>query len=462
MGGLGSWAGVCDFLFAHARREVESRIVRAWRDFSRRGTLEFLYALVPVVFGAGCISETPIIVEVSNFTTTPVVVELTQYEDFYGKRPTEFTHDLLRDTQFVAAEPGETIKVAFAGRYEWVVWRQVEPAVEGAEPGVFSLYCDCREVILGQKTWREVTPGEWGARAYRLLARPVGYLAAVWFVLLFFSPRWALSRRWSPFRAAVSRPMLYYRLLAVVALMVLCLFVLVPQPFGIVAHVVRFLILLAAVPIFTVWWLASAGRVLLPRSALESDSWFGRGFPGFQRRVVSARAASFATLLIAAISTWTAFYVANDPLSTRVEPNLAPYESFYALPLAEQRRTIHDYPLDEQIDVYLAGERKCRGSELEGELALKAPEIVPLLAERLAKMEAPFEGMHMLDLLAWLEGSGIYPVADDEEFMRVLDRAAGPPDEMDWYLERTRVTEIHEHGERRRAAASVESRGPVE
>jgi len=253
----------------------------------------------------------------------------------------------------------------------------------------------------------------------------------------------------------------YYRLLAIAALMVLCLFVLVPQQFGI-AYIVRFLILFAAVPIFTVWWLAAATRVFLPRSAQESDSWFGRGFPGFQRRVVSARAASFATFLIATISTWMAFYVADNPLSTRVEPNLAPYESFYALPLAEQRRTIHDYPLDEQIDVYLAGERKCRGSELEGELALKAPEIVPLLADRLAKTEAPFEVMHMLDLLAWLEGSGSYPVADDEELMRVLDRAAGPPGEMAWYLERTRVTEIREHGERRRAAASVDSPEPVE
>lgn len=409
-------------------------------------------ALLPVLFSVGC--SYFYIVEVSNFTTTPVVVELTQYEDFYGKRPTEFTHDLLRDTQFAAVDPGETIEVAFAGRYEWVVWRQVEPAVEGAASGAFSLYCDCREVTLGQKTWREVTPSEWGARAYRLLAQPVGYLAAAWFVLLFLRPRWALSQRWAPIRAAVSRSAAYYRLLAAVALAVLCLFVLLPQPLGTIAYLVRLLISFSAVPIFTIWWLAAAARVLLPRPALESDSWFGRGFPGFQRRIVSARAASFATLSIATISTWMAFYVADKPLSRRVEPNLAPYESFYALPLAEQRRAIRDYPLEEQIDVYLTGERQCLGSELESELALNAEDVVPLLAERLAQTKEPFEGLHMLDLLAWLEGSGSYPVADDEELMRVLERAAGPPNETAWFLERTRVTEIREHGERRRAAAA--------
>lgn len=442
-------------LFAQSPCEVESRIVRAERDSSRLGALAFVITLLPALLGS--ISYVP--VEVSNFTDIPVVVELSQYEEFYGKRPTEFTEDLLRETQRVRVRPGETAEAEFDRYHEWIVWRQVEPAVGAAPSGVLSLHCDCREVIFGQKPSLQPTPSEWSARVYRLLARPIGYCVAAWLVLLLLQPRWALSRLWSPLRVAPDmRSVARYRLFAAVAIVVLLLFVLLPQSAGI-AHLVRTLILLATVPMFATWWLASAVRILLPRSVLESGSWFGRGFPGFQRRAVSVRAASLVTLLIATASTWTAFHIVMNRLNARVEPNLAPYESFYSLPLAEQRRTIHAYPLDEQINIYLVGERQCSGSELQGELALNAAGVVPLLVERLARMEDRFEALHMFDLLAWLEGSGSYPVADNEELMQALDRVAERPGWNDAYLEKRRIREIREHGEKRRDVAAVEAAG---
>lgn len=440
---------------------VNSGIVSPERDSSRLGTLAFVVALLPVLLSAGC--SFFFSVEVSNFTDLPVVLELSQYEDLYGKRPTEFTDDLLRDTQRIRVGPGETAEVKFDGQYEWIVWRKVEPGIGDAPSGVLSLHCDCRDITFGQKGWRQVTPSEWVSRAGGLVGRPLGFLAAAWFALLLFRPRWVLSRRWSPLRVAPDlRSVARYRLFASVALVVLLLFVLLPQRVGI-AHLVRTLILLATVPMFATWWLASAVRILLPRSVLERDSWFGRGFPGFQRRAVSVRAASLVTLLIATASTWMAFHIVRNRLNARVEPNLAPYESFYALPLAEQRRAIRGYSVEEQLDIYFVGERKCFGSELEPELALHAADVAPLLAERFARTKDFTDRLNALDLLGWLEGSGSYSVADDEELMRVLeDSVADVRGEIGSYSYEYRVEQIRKHGERRRAAASVDLPGPVE
>jgi hypothetical protein len=94
------------------------------------------------------------------------------------------------------------------------------------------------------------------------------------------------------------------------------------------------------------------------------------------------------------------------------------------MPWNEKQLEIHKYSLEEQLDIYLAGEHMSHGSGLWFELARNGESMVPTLTKRLATVKSNKEKVRLLYLFVIMDSANIYSAKDDPELMRKLDEAA--------------------------------------
>ena len=278
-----------------------------------------------------------------------------------------------------------------------------------------------------------------------LLVGPAGLCLGAWLLLLAVRPEWTIRQRWSPINADRTRrfpwylrlgldpdttPTHRYRLVGGVLLLALILFVLVFEGGRIGLAAVGGLMLTVLVVSVSVA-LASIARAFLPAATLERDSWITAGFPRMEHRALRIRAASLVTLLVLVCTAPPILFLLLT-LTTSVvwmNPDLSPYEDFYAMTDEERGVAIKDYPLEEQINIYLVGElRLHHGSFLEDDIASNGAAIVPNLVERLVNTDSSFEKTFLLRVFLHMKYRGDYPVAADENLMPILEREAKAAD----------------------------------
>lgn len=179
---------------------------------------------------------------------------------------------------------------------------------------------------------------------------------------LLVGPQWTLKQRWSPLGdPAKAKSLTGYRVLAAACLLALLLDAFPTRAAGIAGNVVWLLIWTAALLRLVAWALVSALRALVGRPVPKRDLRNGG-----ELLKGEGRAASFVAFLIACLATW----MTVEAFGGNRGPVLAPYDAFYALPFEERRRVLHERSFEEQVDIYLVGENKCQGSELETEFDL--------------------------------------------------------------------------------------------
>lgn len=106
---------------------------------------------------------------------------------------------------------------------------------------------------------------------------------------------------------------------------------------------------------------------------------------------------------------------------------------FLRKPVDGKRTTLTDYPMERQIDLYLAAMTKLHPPDLAlaDVLASHGDEIIPLLKERIHKESgAGLSKLHLIDVFVRMQERAYFDVSSDSEVMSFLrEQAEAIPDD---------------------------------
>lgn len=113
-----------------------------------------------------------------------------------------------------------------------------------------------------------------------------------------------------------------------------------------------------------------------------------------------------------------------DDSSLHVVESDGAYTEFFSLTWDEQRQLFKTYPVDKQIEVYLASRNYIapNAHHLAPVLAANGAPIVPRLVDRLERTTVDGEIEDLVQVFYELQVSRQYPVADDAGLMETLER----------------------------------------
>lgn len=98
-------------------------------------------------------------------------------------------------------------------------------------------------------------------------------------------------------------------------------------------------------------------------------------------------------------------------------------QMFLKLPMNERRAAITQYPLQQQVDLYLLAMKRKHPPDLglADAVAKSGSRIVPYLLERLRGETSEFAKLQLLDVLERMESLGYYSVSTDKQAMAVAE-----------------------------------------
>lgn len=97
---------------------------------------------------------------------------------------------------------------------------------------------------------------------------------------------------------------------------------------------------------------------------------------------------------------------------------------YYRLNDQERKEAFMEYPLEERVDIYLAGLNNPQGSGLNFEMASSGAMLVPVLVRRLNETDNSLHKLGIIYLFGNMEAARYYPVAKDESLMKTLQEQA--------------------------------------
>ncbi len=100
----------------------------------------------------------------------------------------------------------------------------------------------------------------------------------------------------------------------------------------------------------------------------------------------------------------------------------------------ERRRLILDYPLEQQVNLYLKSFH-CRHPgdlSLSGVVASNGADIVPILRDRIIEIDSEHHKSVLVGIFFDMQFSGYYPVASDTETMNFLEQQAALMEDTVW------------------------------
>lgn len=128
-------------------------------------------------------------------------------------------------------------------------------------------------------------------------------------------------------------------------------------------------------------------------------------------------------------------------------------EEFIRQPLPERHRLILNYPLEQQVDLYLKAMHEIHPPDLglADVVATHGADIVPVLKARLAGVEDwDYRKMKLIDVFLRMHEMGSYAVAADRELMHFLEQqVAGMEDPLWKKLAAEDIMRIKEEAELR-------------
>lgn len=114
------------------------------------------------------------------------------------------------------------------------------------------------------------------------------------------------------------------------------------------------------------------------------------------------------------------------PLACTPEEQDPVIEAFLQKTLTEQASAIRDYPLEKQVELYLAAMMRKHPSDpaLASVVAENGAAIVPILSRRLSEHEGDgdIEKTRLVDVFVRMQRLGTYDVASDKKLMKVLEQ----------------------------------------
>lgn len=109
--------------------------------------------------------------------------------------------------------------------------------------------------------------------------------------------------------------------------------------------------------------------------------------------------------------------------------------NFLSAPMDERRTMLLNFPLDQQVELYLAAMQKHPPDlALADALARNGEEIIPLLKQRMSSEDWGLTKLHLIDVFVRMQQRGIYSVAADQRTMRFLDQHAAAIEDAQWKL----------------------------
>lgn len=113
------------------------------------------------------------------------------------------------------------------------------------------------------------------------------------------------------------------------------------------------------------------------------------------------------------------------------------YRAFFRLPLSQQVRAIKDYPIEEQIDIYLYAVQKQHPPVLgfAYDIAERGPTAVPTLLQRLREAPSDLTKADLIYVFEAMAVRGSYDVKGDSGVMRAIEAAIST---MRWEATRNR------------------------
>lgn len=122
------------------------------------------------------------------------------------------------------------------------------------------------------------------------------------------------------------------------------------------------------------------------------------------------------------------------------------HKRFLQLSMAEQRTSILQYPLAQQVELYVVAMLAEHPPDLAlaDVVASNGSKIIPALTQRLTQEESDIAKMHLVDVFWRMQDLGYYPVVSDDKTMDFLDQQVAAMKDPQWkdmssdFLERIR------------------------